>query len=111
MESDDTWSDGRIQYEKIRFAMNAHIKVTKPNRLQEEETLTSFEDWKNNLKFYLSQNEIFKHFLNSETVWEKTSSGVPFRGLRNHEDCQHLQHFLGKYMFVCLFVCLFDHTM
>ena len=37
--------------------MATSIKISKPHRLTEEETLTTFEDWKNNLIFYLRQDK------------------------------------------------------
>ena len=75
--------------------MATNIKITRPNRLTENETLTSFQDWRNNLTFYLSQDKDLKEFLKAETRWVKTSSGSQHRGLESAEELQHLQHFLG----------------
>ena len=77
------------------------ITITRPNRLAEDETLTSFEDWKNNLNFYLSQENNFKKFLKSDTVWTKASAGPAHRGLPSAEEYQHLLHFLGAIAGLC----------
>ena len=42
----------------------------------QDESLTSFEDWRNNLMFYLNQDKDFKVFLKSDTVWKKDSPSV-----------------------------------
>ena len=39
--------------------MATGVKAQRPVRLSEEETLTSFDDWKNNLIFYLNQEKTF----------------------------------------------------
>ena len=83
------------------FTMATSIKVTRPNRLTEEGTLTSFEDWKNNLNFYLSQDKDLKRFLKPETTWSKTSADTSNRGLESEELHQHLSHFLGVIAGLC----------
>ena len=81
--------------------MATSIKITRPGRLTDEETLTTFEDWKNNLNFYLSHEKSFKDFLKSETVWRKTSAGTENRGLASADKHQQLQHFLGVIAGLC----------
>ena len=71
------------------------LKVSCPNRLAENESITSFEDWRNNLIFYLSQEKDFKYFLKETTHWRKTSAGIPNRGLDSIEEYQSLKRFLG----------------
>ena len=66
--------------------MATSIKVTRPNRLSEEETLTTFEDWKNNLIFYLNQGKDFQLFLKHGRLRIVMSS---------LEICLHLEQFLG----------------
>ena len=61
--------------------MTSSIKITRPNRLAEDGTLTSFEDWKNNFNFYLSQENNFKKSLKSNTAWTKARAGSAHRGL------------------------------
>ena len=60
------------------------IKVTRPNRLTEDETLTSFEDWRNILNYYLSQDKDFRDFLKPETAWHKPSSTAEHRRPKKH---------------------------
>ena len=71
------------------------LKVTRPNRLTDDETLTSFEDWKNNLTFYLNQDKEFSEFLKETTLWKKSSELVTNRGLADVDKYQALQRFLG----------------
>ena len=59
--------------------MATTLKVTRPNRLTNDETLTSFEDWKNNLTFYLNQDKEFAE-LQKETMWTKSSDADANRG-------------------------------
>ena len=75
--------------------MTTGVKAHRPNRLTEEETLTSFEDWKNNLIFYLKQDTNFKKFLKADAVWHKSSSNVEHRGLESAEVLLQLKNFLG----------------
>ena len=49
------------------------VKAVRPNRLSENESLTSFEDWKNQLEFYLDQDKLFQDFLKDQTKWTKAS--------------------------------------
>ena len=49
------------------------VKAQRPVRLTEEETLTSFEDWKNSLIFYLNQEKTFAPFLKQDARWKKAS--------------------------------------
>ena len=71
------------------------VKAHRPNRLTEVETLTSFEDWKNNSIFYLSQEVTFRPFLQAGATWRKTSENVQFRGLADAVKVQSLSNFLG----------------
>ena len=75
--------------------MATSIKVSRPTRLTEEETLTSFEDWKNNVLFYLNQDVNFQLFLKSSTSWTKRNVGTQHRGLASAAICQNLEQFLG----------------
>ena len=47
------------------------IKAQRLARLSEEETLTSFEDWRNNLIFHLNQEKTFAAFLKTDSTWKK----------------------------------------
>ena len=75
--------------------MTTSIKVSRPNRLSEEETLTTFEDWKHNVIFYLNQDKDFQPFLQSTATWKVKHDTSEHRGLDTAEKCQHLEHFLG----------------
>ena len=75
--------------------MSTGIKAQRPNRLKEEETLTSFEDWRNSLIFYLNQDTNFSKFLKSDAVWEKSSGSAEHRGLASEDELLNLRNFLG----------------
>ena len=69
------------------------VKVQRPVRLSEDETLTSFEDWKNNLIFYLNQEKSFEPFLKADAKWTKSLDNDPDRGVKN--EVKSLSNFLG----------------
>ena len=71
------------------------VKAQRPTRLSEDETHTSFEDWRNNLIFYLNQDANFKSFLKSNKTWEKSSSTTAHRGLASADELSQLKNFLG----------------
>ena len=75
--------------------MATALKVTRPNRLTNDETLTSFEDWRNNVIFYLTQDKDFAGLLKETTKWTKVSDGDPNRGLASDAARQILDRFLG----------------
>ena len=74
--------------------MATGVKAQRPVRLSEEETLTSFDDWKNNLIFYLNQEKTFASFLKQDTRWKKASDADENRGVAA-ADLPSLQNFLG----------------
>ena len=45
------------------------------------ETITSFENWKQNLEYTLSLDANFVKFLGKDTTWQKKSAQNPHRGL------------------------------
>ena len=59
-----------------------------------DETLTSFEDWRNNVIFYLTQDKDFAGLLKETTKWTKVSDGDPNRGLASDAARQILDRFL-----------------
>ena len=61
--------------------MSTGIKAQRPVRLSEDETLTSFEDWKNNLVFYLNQEKSFASFLKQDAKWKKALDEDENRGV------------------------------
>ena len=50
-------------------------------RLREDETLTSFEDWKNNILYSLKQDKDFAPFTKKGVTWTKTKTNPTTRGL------------------------------
>ena len=74
--------------------MSTGVKAQRPVRLSEEETLTSFEDWKNNLLFYLNQEKSFAPFLIQDAGWKKSSDADVNRGVQATE-LPSLKNFLG----------------
>ena len=77
----------------LRFIMSTNVKAQRPTRLSEDETLTSFEDWKNNLIFYLNQEIAFIPFLKTDATWTKTSSSTSNRGLADEAALRSLENF------------------
>ena len=75
--------------------MTSSVKVTRPNRLTENETLTTFEDWRTNLEFYLSQEQKFQTFLQSNATWEKSDDASEHRCLESADILRNLNQFLG----------------
>ena len=75
--------------------MSTSIKALRPGRLSEDETLTSFEDWKNNLIFYLNQDKTFAPFLKADATWKKSSDSESNRGLADGDAERSLNNFLG----------------
>ena len=71
------------------------LKVTRPDRLTNDETLTSFEDWKNNITFYLTQDKDFAVLLKETTTWTKSSDADTNRGRSTPENRAALDRFLG----------------
>ena len=53
--------------------MASAVKAIRPNRLTENETLSTFEDWLINLEFYLQQEKEFAVFLKADKEWRKKS--------------------------------------
>ena len=70
------------------------MKAHRPKRLDENETLTSFEDWRNNLLFYLGQETKFALFLVPGISWG-TAADSNNRGLADATALRTLQNFLG----------------
>ena len=75
--------------------MTSSLKATRPNRLTENETLTSFEDWRNQIEFFLSQDRDLANFLNPDVTWVQTALKIQHRGLENGAKLLHLNRFLG----------------
>ena len=69
----------------VMIIMSTSVKALRPGRLSEDETLTSFEDWKNNLIFYLNQDKTFAPFLKANAKWKKSSDSESNRGLADED--------------------------
>ena len=61
--------------------MTSSLKATRPDRLTENETLTSFEDWRNQLEFFLSQDKDLVEFLDPNCTWYEIALKIANRGL------------------------------
>ena len=75
--------------------MTSSLKATRPDRLTENETLTSFEDWRNQLEFFLSQDKDLVEFLDPNCTWYKIAFKIANRGLESDAKLHHLKRFLG----------------
>ena len=63
---------------------NNVFRVPKPEKLLENETITGFASWKQNMRYNLSLNNNFAPFLEPAFVWLKKS--VANRGLTSDND-------------------------
>lgn len=82
--------------------------------LSRNETITSFEAWRNNLQYTLSLDHNFATFLVEDFKWEKKSGTNPLRGLTDDgeavpearrrtaaQKCAHLDLMLGQIASYC----------
>ena len=60
-------------------AANAAVRAPKQWSLTEDETITTFESWRQNLKYVLSLDANFATFLQGDTEWEKKTRAAPLR--------------------------------
>ena len=60
-------------------------KAPKQWTLSKEETLNSYDNWKENLLYTLSLDKNFAPFLKDTSIWTKASSADPNRGLVDDE--------------------------
>ena len=75
--------------------MSTGVRAQRPQRLSEDETLNSFEDWKNNLVFYISQEKTFTPLLKTDATWTKTSDDDIYRGRVDANGLLILNNLLG----------------
>ena len=68
------------------MAQNAAIRAPKQWSLTKEETITSFESWKQNLKYVLSLDRNFTVFIQDGAEWEKKTRNEPNRGFVDDDD-------------------------
>ena len=59
------------------------FRAPKQWQLTKEETITTFENWRQNLMYILSLDNSFKDFLTDGFSWIKKSTANPTRGLAN----------------------------
>ena len=82
--------------------------------LIKQETITSFEAWRQNLQYILSLDRNFAGFLADGATWLKKSPGSPLRGLQDdpetvpqasrrtaQQKCTHLELMLGQIANYC----------
>ncbi|XP_043208707.1 uncharacterized protein LOC122374174 [Amphibalanus amphitrite] len=58
----------------------AGVRAPKQWSLTKDETITSFESWRQNLLYTLSLDSIFAKFLEQGVVWQKKTADCPTRG-------------------------------
>ena len=58
-------------------------RAPKQTVLGKEETLTSFENWRQNLQYTLSLDPGFAEFLKEGATWSKKKKTDPNRGLKD----------------------------
>jgi hypothetical protein len=79
-------------------------RPSKPWKLSEEESFSSFTSWKTNIEYTLGRDKDFSPFLADGTSWQKVSAGHATRGLAADEaenglsaaqKAVNLEHMLG----------------
>ena len=75
--------------------MTSSLKATRSNRFTENETLTSFEDWHNQLEFFLSLDKDLVEFLDPDCTWYKIALKIANCGSESNAKLHHLKCFLG----------------
>ena len=81
----------------MNILFTSNVKVVQPKRLSEDETLTSFEDWRNNLEFLLQQEKDFNKLMKPDVAWKKTSEAVEHRGMTSDAEERILNQFFRRY--------------
>lgn len=61
-------------------------RAPKQWRLTKNETVTSFENWRQNLIYTLSLDKNFAPFLVADTWWEKKTKTTPYRGFSDDDE-------------------------
>ena len=92
----------------------AGIRAPKQWSLTKQETITSFEAWRQNLQYTLSLDQIFAGFLVDDATWLKKTNAQPLRGFHNDgedvaeanrrtsaQKCTHLELMLGQIANYC----------
>ena len=74
--------------------MTSSLKTTRSDRLTQNETLTWFEDWRNQLEFLLSQDKDLAEFLDPSCTWYKIALKIANRDLESNAKLHHLKRFL-----------------
>ena len=67
------------------MATKTTVKVMRPNRLTENETLTPFEDRRITLEFHLQQDGDFIKFPEADASWKVVGENIIHRGLAEAE--------------------------
>ena len=92
----------------------AAIRVPKQWSLTKQETITSFEAWRQNLQYTLSLDQNFAGFLVDDVTWLKKTNAQPLRGFQNDgedvaeanrrtaaQKCTHLELMLSQIANYC----------
>ena len=92
----------------------AAIRAPKQWSLTKQETITSFEAWRQNLQYTLSLDPNFAGFLVDDVTWLKKTNAQPLRGFQNDgedvaeanrrtaaQKCTHLELMLGQIANYC----------
>lgn len=70
----------------------ATARAPKQWALTKHETITSFENWRQNLEYTLSLDVNFSHFLTPGATWLKKSRDAPFRGFVDDGEAVPAEH-------------------
>lgn len=66
--------------------MASTLRAPKQWCLTKNETVTSFENWRENLMYTLSLDKNFAPFLVADTWWEKKTKTTPYRGFSDDDE-------------------------
>ncbi len=64
----------------------AHHRAPKQWQLTRNETITSYESWRQNLVYVLSLDPLFAPFLADGVSWQKKTANNPQRGLQDDDE-------------------------
>jgi len=85
----------------------AHLRMKEPRKLENKETFQSLQQWKMQFRQYVKQDDHYKTFLASDTVWNPQATNYGFevetQGLKRSaralmDDCCDLLHTLATFL-------------
>ena len=85
----------------------AHLRMKEPRKLENKESFQSLQQWKMQFRQYVKQDDHYKTFLASDTVWNPQATNYGFevetQGLKRSaralmDDCCDFLHTLATFL-------------